>query len=283
MPIVCALKPNSSCEVAHYATGIGAGHRKAQSTVEKELLEEINASRQARAFENVIETVERIIVSRSTDRTQLSELFIARILHCKADAQEQLGHFQAVVATCEEVVVRFGDSVVPSLQWRVAEALMDLGRMRREMGDLDAATAAFEEVVERFGDSEVSDLQWWVAVALIYKGTMRRELGDPKGAIAANVEVVERFGDSDASDLQCRVAEALGMSRTETGRFGRSRSWCVRRWWKGLGTATRVYLRCGSRDRQGNDERRTDPKGAIAANVEVVESYVRSPVGSRRR
>ena len=195
---------------------------KAQSTVEKELLEEINASRQARAFENVIETVERIIVSRSTDRTQLSELFIARILHCKADAQEQLGHFQAVVATCEEVVVRFGDSVVPGLQWRVAEALIDMGRVRKEMGDLDAATAACEEVVERFGDSEESDVQWWVAAALVDNGRSKKELGDLEGAIATWDEVAERYGDTDVSDasLEWWVALALidkGRAKKEQG------------------------------------------------------------------
>ena len=252
---------------------------RAQSTVEKALLEEINVSRQARAFENVIETVERIIVSRSTDWTQLSELFIARILHCKADAQEQLGHFQAAVATCEEVVVRFGDSVVPGLQWRVAEALMDLGRMRREMGDLDAATTAFEEVVERFGDSGVSDLQWWVAVALIYTGKMRRELGDADGAIAAFEEVVERFGDGDVPRLQWRVAEALmdlARLRKEMGdldaattafeevmeRFGDSEESDLQ-WW----VAVALIYKGTTRRELG------DTNGAIAAFEEVVERF----------
>ena len=182
---------------------------RAQSTVEKELLENIEALRQASAFENIIHTVNGVIGSINADRAKLSESFIARILQYRADAHEQLGQFQAVLATCEEVVARFEESNLPRLKWSVAEALMDTARMRKKLGDLEGAVVACGKVVDRYGRSEVLDLQWWVAVALIYTGKVRRAQGNADAAIAACEEVEARFGHSDAPRLQWRVAEAL--------------------------------------------------------------------------
>ena len=252
---------------------------RAQSTVEKELLETIKASRQASAFENIIHTVNEFIDSGNADRTQLSESFIARILHYKADAHEQLGQFQAVVATCEEVVARFEDSTSPRLKWSVAEALMDTARMRKELGDLDGAVVTCGKVVERYGCSEVLDLQWWVAVALIYTGRVRRAQGDADAAIAACEEVEARFGHSDAPRLQWRVAEALMNTATmkkeqhdfDTAaavleelvkRFSASEESDVQ-WW----AAVALMLTGTSRQEMG------DTIGAIVAFEEVVSRF----------
>ena len=182
---------------------------KAQSTAEKELAGTVDSALQAGAFFDVIATVDRTVARRSTDRTQLSDSFIARILQSKADAQEKLGHFHAVIATCEQIVGRFGDKNTPDLQWRVAEAFMNMARMKKELGDLHGSIGMCEEVLSRYSDSDESDLQWWVAMSLVYKGQMIRESGDLDGSIGICKMVLERYGDSDESDLQWWVSAAL--------------------------------------------------------------------------
>ena len=86
---------------------------KAQSTVEKELEDTIDAALRAGAYMNVIETVDRTFARCSSARAQLSGPFIARILQSKANAHERLGDFRAVIATSEQIIRQFGDKSTP--------------------------------------------------------------------------------------------------------------------------------------------------------------------------
>ena len=182
---------------------------KAQSVEEKQLEETIDAALEARAFQDVIATVERTVARPNTDCSQLSDPFIARILHAKADAQEKLGHSHAVIATCKQIVRRFGDDVSPDLQGHVAEAIMDISRMRKKLRDLVGAVGMCEEVLEMYGNSDVPELQWWVAVALNYQGQIERELGKLAKALGSFKEVSKRYGDSEVPSLRWWVSAAL--------------------------------------------------------------------------
>ena len=182
---------------------------QAQSAVERELADTINATLRTGAYLNVIETVDRIVARRSTDCAQWSDSLIARILQSKANAHEQLGDFRAVIATCEQIIERFGDESTPDQLPGVAEAFMSIARMRNEFGDVHGSIGMCDEVLSRYGDSVESDLQWWVAMSLVYKGKMKKELGDLDGSIGMWEMVLEKYRDSVKSDLQLWVAVAL--------------------------------------------------------------------------
>ena len=191
-----------------------------QGLAERQVEEDIIAAFQERDWQKAIDIVNEVFKFRNAVSLNMSEAFIARVLCCKAEAQEQLGHFQAVVATCEEVVVRFGESEKADVLWWVAAAIIDLGRAKEELGDPDGAIAAWGDVVVRYGDTEMSGFEWWVALALIAKGRAKKELGDPDGAIAAWGEVIRRYGDTKVSDVHWWVAQALidtGSAKKELG------------------------------------------------------------------
>ena len=193
---------------------------QAQSAVEKELADTIDAALGTGAYLNVIETVDRIVARRSTDCAKSSDSFIARILQSKANAHERLGDFGAVIATSERIIRRFGDKNTPDHQPQVAEAFMNIVRMKNELGDLHGTIGMCDEVLSRYGDSDEPDLQWWVAMSLVYKGKMKNVSGDLDGSLAIWEMVLERYRDSANSDLQWWVSVALinsGSAKKEQG------------------------------------------------------------------
>ncbi len=78
--------------------------------------EDIEDAFQEHAWQRVIEIVDEVITSTNAESSQLSESFIARIMHAKAFAYEQLRDFHAVIAACNELVKRFGESGEPEIQ-----------------------------------------------------------------------------------------------------------------------------------------------------------------------
>ena len=180
-----------------------------QEMAERRLDEDIEDAFQEHAWQRVIEIVDEVITSTNADSSRLSESSIARIMHAKAFAYEQLRDFHAVIAACNELVKRFGESGEPEIRTQVAAALLDKGRAKQHLGNLEGAAANYDEVVARGKESEVPSLQWLAVPALHYKGGAKKEQGDLRGAIAAFDEVVQLYGESDAPDVQFWVAASL--------------------------------------------------------------------------
>ncbi len=180
-----------------------------QGMAERRLEKDITSAFQGRAWERVIEIVDQVFTSGDAESRQLSEVFIARILHLKGVAYAQLGDFQGIIAACEELVRRCGYNRTKEVKQRVAITLMQKVRAKKELGDLEGAIVACEEVVEHYGNSNAIRLQMLVAMALDHKGRLRKEMDDVDGAISAWEEVVERYGDSNDPNLQIWVATAL--------------------------------------------------------------------------
>ena len=195
----------------------------AQATAELCLEKEIDAAIEKKAFERVIEIVDRFVTSGGMDSSLMPESLMAYILHMKAIVYEQLEDFQAVIVVSNEMVEHFGDTRDISILWRMALVLVHGARARRKLGNFEAATATCDEVVERFGTFNDPQFQQLVALALIEKGSAQGKLGDFEAVTAAYDEVVKRFGDSDAPDLQIPVAAALsdrGDTQVQLGEFG---------------------------------------------------------------
>ncbi len=260
-----------------------------QGMAERRLQKDIEEASREQEWQRVIEIIDEVFKSTNADSSRLSESFIARILHAKAFAYEQLRDFHAVIAACEEVVKRFDESDGQDIQVRVAAALMDRGRAKKQVGDMDEAAADFDEVVERCRKSKVSDIHWLAAVALDYKGGARKEQGDLRGAIAAFDEVIELYGESSLPDLQCWVAASLvhkaeaikeygdpemadSLYQEVVKRFGESDVPQVQSWVAGA-----LIDRGRMRREQG------DLEEAIAKYEDVVERYGGSEVSDLQR
>ena len=188
--------------------------------VDHQLRKKINAALEERELESVIETVDQALASREAGSSQISESFIAEILHAKADAFEKLGDFEGAIAAYNEVVERFGDREKSELQWWVALALIRKGDAAGDLGEFKAAIAAYDEAIERFGASGDSGIQWCIAMALIDRGSAHEKLGDFEEAIATYDEAIERFGASGDPHLQSSVAKALVRKGDQQGDLG---------------------------------------------------------------
>ena len=180
-----------------------------QEVAESRLGKDIEDAFQVHAWQKVIGIIDEVVTSRNMESRNLSEAFIAGIMHAKAFAYEQLRDFHAVITACDELVKRFGESSKPATQTRVAAALLDKGRAKQQMNDLEGATSIYDEVVERGREGDKSSLLWLAVAALHYTGEARKEQGDLRGAIAAFDEVVELYNENKPPDLQFWVAASL--------------------------------------------------------------------------
>ena len=176
---------------------------------DERLLREIFVAFDKGAFEKVIETVDRLLASRSAVLYQVSEVLMAWVFLVKAFAHENLGDLEVAITAYDEVIERFSGSDVLELQVGVAKALINKGTVQGQLGDFDAAIAAYDEVISRFGASNTREVQVSVAWALGNKGDTQRELGDFVGAIAAYDEIIKCFGTSNWPEIQGCVARAL--------------------------------------------------------------------------
>ena len=175
----------------------------------EQLFQEILTAFEERAFEKVVETVDRLLASQSAVPYRVSEARIAWAFFLKGLAYDQLGEPEAAIAAYNEVIERFGASDTPDVQIWVVKALVGKGLAHDQLGEPEAAIAAYNEVIERFGASNRLDAQVQVAWALVFKGDTQRERDEFAAALAAYGEVIERFGGSDVPELQARVAWTL--------------------------------------------------------------------------
>ena len=250
-----------------------------QEMAEGRLQEDITAAFREQAWQRAIEIVDEVITSTNADSSRLSESSIARIMHAKAFAYEQLRDFHAVIAACEEVVKRFDESGGQDIQARVAAALLDEGRAKQQLGNLEGAAANYDEVVARGKESEVPSLQWLAVPALHYKGGAKKEQGDLRGAIAAFDEVVELYGENNVPDLQYWVAASLvhkAEAIKEQGDPGGALSLCeevVKRFGESDAPDVQSWVAGALIDRGRLRKEQGDLEGAVANFQEVVERY----------
>lgn len=173
------------------------------------ILEEISVASNERAFETVIDIVDRFMAVQGPASHRIARAFEAWAINTKGDAHAELGNLEAAFSAYDQVVDRFSTDRDVHLKGLVARALVSTGDLSREAGNPGPGLSAYAEVVERFGDSEDSWPQGWVARAITHKGHVLWEMGDLDSAQSAYEEVVERFHGSDHQESQRRVADSL--------------------------------------------------------------------------
>ena len=176
---------------------------------EKRLKEDIEEAFQKQDWQKAIEIVDGVFESPNKEPRELSEAFVAQIMHSKAFAYEHLRDFHAVIDTCEEVIGRFGKNTEQGIQTRVAAALMDNGRAKQQLGDMVGAEACYNEVITRGTGSKVPGLQWLAVPAMHYRGGARKEHGDIQGAIGAHDELIGLYGENNVPEIQYWVAASM--------------------------------------------------------------------------
>ncbi len=250
-----------------------------QEMAERRLDEDIEDAFQEHAWQRVIEIADEVFTSPNAESRQLSEVFIARILHAKAFAYEQLRDFHAVIAACNELVKRFGESGEPEIRTRVAAALLDKGRAKQHLGDTEGAAVYYDEVVTCGRETKVPSLQWLAVPALHYKGGARKEQGDLQGAIAAFDEVVELYGENNVPDLQFWVAaslvhkaEAIKEQGDTAGAVALNNN-VIERYADSTIPEVQEWVAAALIDKGRTETQLGDLEGAVANFQEVVERY----------
>ena len=175
----------------------------------EQLLENISTASNQKAFETVVDIVDRSVSIQNPPSHSISQAFAAWALNMKGDALQELGNLDSALSAHEEVVERFGTNEDVHVQMMVAGALVSKGFVQEQMENPNAALLAYRAVVERFGSSADPEHQKWVARALNHNGHVLRELGDLVSAQSAYEELVERFGASEDLELKQCVAQAL--------------------------------------------------------------------------
>ena len=184
----------------------------------EQLFQEILTAFEERAFEKVVETVDRLLASQSAVPYRVSEVHLAWTFFLKGLAYDQLGVPEAALAAYDAVSERFGSCDASEILF--AWTLSKKGDIRKDRGEFEAALAAYDEVVERFGTSDVPEVQECVAVVLVQKGITRAVADNIEAALAEFDKAIECFGTSDAAAIQKWVVRALicrGMAREELG------------------------------------------------------------------
>ena len=181
----------------------------------KRLLKEISTASGSKAFETVVEIVDRSDAIQDPARHCLSQAFAAWALNMKGDALRKLGNLDSALSAYKNIVERFDANEDPHVQTLVAMALAKKGQAQEESGNPKSALLAYKEVVNRFGGSGNPAHREWVAGALIRNGHILREVADPEMALSANEEVVKRFGTSENPNLRQWVALAT-IDKAET-------------------------------------------------------------------
>ena len=175
----------------------------------EQLLEKISTASNQKAFETVVDIVDRSVAIQNPPSHSVSQAFAAWALNMKGDALQELGNLDSALSANEEVVERFGTNEDVRVQMMVAGALVCKGLVQEQMENPNAALLTYRAVVERFGSSAHPEHQKWVAKALNYNGHVLRELGDLVSAQSAYEELLERFGGNEDPVPQQCVGTAL--------------------------------------------------------------------------
>ena len=158
----------------------------------EQLFQEILTAFEERAFEKVVETVDRLLASQSAVPYRVSEVHLAWTFFLKGLAYDQLGVPEAALAAYDAVSERFGSCDASEILF--AWTLSKKGDIRKDRGEFEAALAAYDEVVERFGTSDVPEIRVEVARALVYKGVIQADLSRAEEALHTCEELERRLG-----------------------------------------------------------------------------------------
>ena len=175
----------------------------------EQLLEEISAAFDRKAFETVVTIVDSSAAVQSPTSDGTSQAFAAWALTKKGDALRELDNLDSARCAYENVIERFDASEDPLLQMLVARALTRMGQVQEQSRSPNSALPAYKEVVNRFGGSGDPSLRMFVALALIRSGQILQEISNPEAALSAYEEVVKRCSTSQDPDPQQCVAFAL--------------------------------------------------------------------------
>ena len=175
----------------------------------EQLLKEISAASDSKAYERVVEIVDRSASIQNPACDGLSQPFAAWALTMKGDALRKLDNLDSALCAYEYIDERFHANEDPHVQTLVARAFAQKGQVQEQSGNPKSALLAYDEIVARFGDSEYPTHREWVARALIRNAHILREVADSDTALSAYEEVVKRFGTSQEPEPQRCVASAL--------------------------------------------------------------------------
>ena len=128
-----------------------------------QLLKEISAASDSKAFERVVEIVDRSACIQSPASDSSSQAFGAWALIMKGEALRKLGNLDAAVATCDDTVQRFGTSENPRLRQWVVLAIIDKAEMLIQMGRVQHALNTcddFDSRLRNLDDERQCELAW---------------------------------------------------------------------------------------------------------------------------
>ena len=177
---------------------------------EMRLSDEINAAFEQKAYERVIELVDRYVAEGWNVRSAFSsELDAAYFAHLRGDAYFGMGEYSKVISIADEVMERFRDSREVFIQYRSSCVLFRKVLAHFELGEYRETVASAEILVDWFGKGMNSKFPGIVAGALRTAAEAHEKSGNAEAAISLLDEILEGYGASEKPDVQTAVVAAL--------------------------------------------------------------------------
>ena len=172
--------------------------------------EDIEAAFKEKAYEKVIELVDRYVDAGWDRRSEgLQEHDAVYLAHIRADAYFGLGEFAKTVSIGDEVLDRFRDSRDVFILYRSSLVLYRKVLAHFELGDYAGTVTSAKEVADWFGHRRDAVSQEVVAWTMSCAAQAQENLGNFDAAISLLDEVFERYGESETPKVQIPAVEAL--------------------------------------------------------------------------
>ena len=160
-------------------------------------------------FAKVIQAVDQVLSSQSSNAPQLHESSILWALLLKAAAYQKQENIESALLTVSEIINRWGTSEDHRLRYLVINALTIKSELLQVQGKLEPALLTLKETRKHFDTVKAFYQQWSFAHELVNKGKKLQAQGQVESALSTFEEVVERFGNTENLELQYWVAKAL--------------------------------------------------------------------------
>ena len=183
-------------------------HRRMKA--EKRLDDEIEAAFEEKAYERVIELVDRYVAAGWNVCSGASpEHQAAFLAHLRCDAYFGMGEYSKVVSIADEVIERFRDSRDVFILNRSSWVLYRKVLAHFELGDYRETVASAGKLVDWFGNRMNPVSQKIVAWALKTAAEAQEKCGNAEAAISLLDEILEGYGQSETPEVQTAVVAAL--------------------------------------------------------------------------
>lgn len=183
-------------------------HRRMEA--DRRLDDEIEAAFEEKAYERVIELVDRYVAAGWNVCSGASpERQAAFLAHLRGDAYFGMGEYSKVVSIADEVIERFRDSRDLFILNRSSCVLYRKVLAHFELGDYRETVASAGKLVDWFGNRMNPVFQQIVAWALKTAAEAQEKCGNAEAAISLLDEILEGYGQSETPEVQTAVVAAL--------------------------------------------------------------------------